>query len=330
MLQLQNTTPFAASMALFPNEDAVDTLYVMVKATFNIGAQATLVDEQAPPVAADVYWTEPGKSSIKFASDFHIGKPSTDIIMYGHACGLDKKPVHQLDVDLAVGETSKSIRIFGDRHWQEGHISAPAPFTSMAMVYEKAFGGFHVTKDGVTETDVRNPVGRGFAGSRKAEDMDGVPLPNLENPSQLIMTPTDLPVPACFGACAPHWQPRVAYAGTYDEQWQTTRAPYLPEDFDRRFFNVAHPDMVYPGYLSGGEPVQITNMHPKGMLQFEVPRVRLLARVMMADKEVTPDFHLETLILDPNHLQMSMVWRAAVLCDKKTLKISDIKISLLR
>lgn len=330
MLQLQNNTPFAASMALFPNEDAVDTLYVMVKASFDISADLTLAEEQSPPVATDVYWTEPGKSSIKYASDYHIGKPSTDIIMLGHACAPDKKTATQLDVSLSVGQVAKTVRVFGDRRWRHGRMTPTATFTTIPLVYEKAYGGIHITKDKVVESDLRNPVGRGFAGSRNDEDMDDVPLPNLEDPANLITTPTDQPAPACFGACAPNWQPRVNYAGTYDEQWQTSRAPYLPQDFDRRFLNVAHPDLVCPDYLQGGEQIRITHMHPRGELKFEVPRVQLLTRVKLAGKELMPVSYLESLILEPNQLRMSLVWRAAIQCDKQALKISEINIALLR
>jgi len=330
MLQLQNNTPFAASMALFPNEEAIDTLYVMVKASFNIAGQLTLADDQAKPVAADVYWTEPGKSSLKYASDFHTGKPATDIIMLGHACAPGKQATTQLDVQLSVGQVNKTVRVYGDRQWRDGAMTRPATFTTMPMVYEKAYGGVHFVDGRLAESETRNPVGRGFAGSRKTEEMDGVPLPNLEDPASLITSPNDRPAPACFAASAPNWQPRVGYAGTYDEVWQTTRAPYLPEDFDKRFLNVAHPELVYPDYLQGGEAVRITNMHPRGELKFDVPRVQMISRVNMAGQEITPMFNLETLILEPNQLQMNLVWRASVACDKNALKISEIKIGLMR
>jgi hypothetical protein len=316
MLQLHNNTPFAASMALFPNEEAIDTLYVMVKASFSIADKLTLTDEQAKPVAADVYWTEPGKSSLKYASDFHTGKPATDIIMLGHACTPGKQEATQLDVQVSVGQVNKAVRVYGDRQWRDGQMTRPATFTTMPMVYERAYGGVRFVDGRLAESETRNPVGRGFAGSRKTEEMNGVPLPNLEDPSNLIASPQDQPAPACFAASAPNWQPRVGFAGTYDEKWQTTRAPYLPEDFDKRFLNVAHPDLVYPDYLQGGESVRITNMHPRGDLDFEVPRVQMIS--------------LETLILEPNQLQMSLVWRASVSCDKQALKISEIKIALMR
>ncbi len=317
-------------MALFPNEDAVDTLYVIVKATFNIAKDFTLADDQPEPVAADVYWTEPGKSSLKFASDMHIGKSATDIIMIGHACAPEQKETTQLDVGLSVGKVKKQVRVFGERQWQDGRITAPAAFKTMALVYEKAFGGDHVIADKLDSADTRNPVGKGFAGKRKVEEMNGMPLPNLEDPAQLIRDYTDTPNPACFACCAPNWQPRVEFAGTYDEVWKTTRAPYLPTDFDKRFLNVAHPDLVYPGFLQGGEPVRISGMHPKGDLQFDVPQVGLATQITMAGNVEQPDFELDTLLLDPNQLKLSMVWRAALPCDKKALKISEIKIALSR
>ncbi len=330
MLQLKNNTPFIATMALFPNEDAIDTLYVMAKATFTMGHELMLSEEQSNLITSDIYWAEPGTSSIKHASDMHIGKPSSDIIMLGQAYAPNNQAVTKLDVSLSVGKVNKTIRVFGDRQWWDGRITQPAPFTSMAMVYENAFGGSHIVDDQIAASDNRNPLGQGFAGARSADEMSGVHLPNLEDPSHLIHSHTDQPQPVCFAACAPNWQPRASFAGTYDEQWQSTRAPYLPEDFNKRFLNVAHPDLIYPGYLQGGEPVHILNMHPAGPLYFEVPRVGLRARVMIAGSEITPEFNLETLTLEPNELCMSLTWRAAVTCDKKALKISKIEISLLQ
>ena len=330
MLQLHNNTRFATGMALFPNEDAIDTLYVIVKATFNIGAELTLADEQAPPVESDVYWTEPGKSSLKYASDMHTGKPAADIVMLGHACVPEKKEATQLDVNLTVGRVSKTVRVFGDRQWQDGKITKPAPFRTMPMVYEKAYGGVHIANGEVAGTETRNPVGRGYAGTRKSGDMNGVPLPNLEDPRQLIREPGDQPAPACFGFCAPHWQPRVAHAGTYDDIWRKTRAPYLPKDFDKRFLNMAHPDLIFPGALLGGEPVSIGHMHPAGALKFEVPSLRLVTRVKLAGREEVPEPQLETLIIEPNLLRFSMVWRAALPCDKQLLKVSEVKIATSR
>lgn len=328
MLQLINKTPFAASMALFPNQHCIDTLYVMVRASFNIGPQWTLLDEQLPLVEADIYWGEPETSSLKYASDYHIGKPKTDIVMTGLACAPGKQSVKKLDVSLSVGAVNKTIRVFGDRQWIDGQFSDPIPFQTMLLVYEKAFGGMYYVEGEIESADERNPLGCGYSGSRSAKDMNGVPLPNLENPANLITNPLETPTPACFGFCAPAWQPRVSFAGTYDEQWQTLRAPYLPEDFDSQFFNMAHPDLIYPGSLKGGESVSISGMHPNGELRFDLPKLNLVSQIKQAGQINSQAFMLETLHIEPNLLQLSMVWRAAYPCDKKALKIEEIKVSL--
>jgi len=93
---------------------------------------------------------------------------------------------------------------------------------------------------------------------------------------------------------------------------------------------LAHPDLVYPGYLKGGEPVEITNMHPGGTMTFKVPQVKLATAVTVAERSVQPQFNLETLIIEPGILKLSMVWRAAMQCDKKALEISEIKITTIK
>ncbi len=330
MLQLKNNTPSAASMLLLPDEHAIDTLYITVKATFDIGAPLRLSKNQPPPQETDIYWGEPGLSSIKYASDNHLGKPSTDIVMVGDAYAPRGIIVTRLDVDLSVGQLSKKVRVFGDRSWHDGQMTAPQPFKTMPMIYERAFGGVYILDGESVSTEVKNPVGRGYIGERPVSEINGLLLPNLEDPAQLVCTYTDQPTPVCFGFCAPHWQPRAAYAGSYDETWQSNQAPYLPADFDKRFFNMAHQDLIYPGFLQGGEAVKVTHMHPDGDIQFDVPRIRFSVTAEIADATIQAAMNMETLILEPNSLQMSIVWKGAVCCDKKTMKIGSVKINLLR
>lgn len=330
MPHLENQTRFAANTALLYNEEGIETLYIVVKATFKLGRTPALADEQPAPFATDVYWGEPGRSSLKYAADVHTGKPATDIVMLGDACLPEHTETTVLDVSLAVGAVNKTVRVFGDRYWQEGHITAPAPFTTMPMIYENAFGGAHIVDGQVDSIEPRNPVGKGYAGTRTAAQSNGLPLPNIEDPALLIRNIDDRPVPACFGFSAPSWHPRGLLGGTYDEAWRKHRAPYLPRDFDKRALNSAHPDLVYPRFLFGGEPVRITHMHPAGAIEFEVPRVALYAHVDIAGKHESPAFNLETLLLEPNRLIASLVFRAALPCDKKSGKIDRVKIALTR
>lgn len=334
MLQLKNTTPFEATMSLFPNERGIDTLYVVLKATFSIGEKVAAAEKQAPIVMADEYWGEPGQSSLKYASDIHLAKPATDVVMVGEARAPGKNPVAQLDVMLAVANRRKIVRVFGERHWENGiaglRMAAPEPFESMPLVYERAFGGIHEVDPGKQEILVmaENPVGRGFKGKRSNSELKDTLLPNLEDPAKLISKPGDRPRPACFGCLAPYWEPRKSFAGTYDEAWQKSRSPYLPDDFDPRFFNAAHPDLICQGYLRGGEPVRITNMSPRGPLAFNLPVCEFEVSIRIAGKIENPPLNLETVLIEPGESRFSMLWRGALECDKKALKIEQIAINL--
>lgn len=329
MLQFKNTTPFAAEMFLFPNADAIDTLYTVVNASFKMSDEFQLAEQQKEPCIADIYWgDEPAASSLKYPSDAHIGKPATDIAMMGKACAIDQQPVQQLDVNLQVGSINKTVKVYGDRYWQNGQITQAEPFTSMALVYEKAFGGQHLGDDDIRSIEARNPVGCGYAGDRIAHDMNGNKLPNVECPNQLIKYHTDTPVPSCFGFIAPFWSQRSAYAGTYDANWESTKAPYLPDDFDARFLNMVSPDLIFPGFLKGGEQVTINNMHPSGPISFTLPRIKLNCKVDVAGELQTAEFNIETLLLEPNLLQYSLTLRAALPCGRHISRINDITVSL--
>lgn len=334
MLQLKNNSPFEAEIALFPDEDGIDTLYTAIKATFTIANKIEISEEQQPVVMADEYWGEPLETSLKYASEVHLTKPSTDIVMIGEACAQDKRPVTQLDVALAIAGVRKTVRIFGNRHWDSGflglNMTPPDPFDSMPIVYEKAFGGFHeVDKESQKKLyEARNPIGIGFKGKKTKKELNGARLPNLENPAQLIKKPGDQPMPACFSYVSSSWMPRASYAGTYDEKWMKKRAPYLAKDFDSRFFNAASPDLVYKGYLKGGEPVTITNMSLNGNIKFTLPVCELETSVRIAGSIENPPVNLETVLLEPNESRFSMLWRSAVKCDKKTLKVEQIDINL--
>lgn len=330
MLQLKNATPFAAKIAVFPNEKGIDTLYSIVKGSFLLENAWVLADEQLPPQEEDEYWGEPGQSSIKAASDFHIGKPATDIVMVGEACAPQGRAVSLIDVELCVGQVNKKVRVYGDRVWQRGQISSPKPFTTMPLTYERAFGGRHQIDDKKYLAEERNPVGCSFKGKRSSNEMEGTLLPNIENPDQLIQYQNDTPEPAGFGFCAPDWLPRRQFAGTYDEAWQKKRAPYLPKDFNSSFLNAAHPDLIYPGYINGGEELYIKNMHPDGEIRTSIPQVNIKCDIELKGQTHSPLMNLETLILEPNQKQLSMVWRAAFECDKQVLNINEIVLKLTR
>ncbi len=327
MLQLANETPFVAALSLLPDVRGVDALHVVVKATFTLGDSLAVAEQQRPLLLADESWGEPGASSLRYAADIHLAKPATDVVLVGSAHAPDRRPVTTLDTQLTVGRLRKRVRVVGDRLYNGrvlgAALDAAQPFTSMPLVYERAFGGVHVidAEKGKIKAEEANPVGRGFRAEKRRKELKGTLAPNLLDPSQSER-------PAGYGFVAPNWKPRRDFAGTYDAAWERERAPYLPADFDPRFFNAAHPDLVADGYLLGGEPVELIHLSPRGRLSFRLPRCGLDIAVRLDGASERPSCHLETVLVEPDDERLSMLWRAALPCDKKALRLQRVEIKL--
>jgi hypothetical protein len=324
VLQLDNQTPFHAVLAIFPNCDAVDTLYVVTKATLNLRPKLALAASQVPTTLADEYYGDPTTSSLKQVSEMHIGKPGTDVLLLGRAWAANAQAVQQTWVGVRVAERQKALRVWGDRTWQrDGTPSAAQPFEAMPLVWERAYGGLQELSDRVLAEE-RNPVGVGFVAGRSVEETVGLPVPNLENPATPLERHGQTVTPACFAPTAAHWLPRRGFAGTYDENWQRKRAPYLPADFDRRFLQCAAPELTFDRYLQGMEPVEVRGATPDGNLSFALPVAGLEVIVRIDGAVEHPPVNLETVLIEPDENRMCMTWRAALPCDRKVLRIEKV------
>lgn len=330
MLQLDNQTPFACAFAVLPNRDGIDTLYVVVKATVNLRPKLALAPTQIPPSSVDEYYEAPDNSSLRQLSEMHIGKPGTDVLLVGCARAPQGRLAEDVIVSMSVAERTKQVLVMGDRAWRsDGRPSEPVAFDAIPLVWERAFGGMHTVEERVFAEE-RNPIGVGFRGKLSADVMVGQPVPNLEDPTAPMGSWDDRPTPACFAPIAPSWLPRRAFTGTYGAAWQRQRAPYLPADFDMRFFHSASPEMCFDRYLQGAEHVQIQGASDDGPIEFTVPTVRPTIEVMLAGKPEEPVANLETLLFEPDENRASMTWRAALPCDRKVLKVETISIKLRR
>jgi hypothetical protein len=328
MLQFKNHTPFAGTILALPDPAGVDSLYTVVKATFTLGKTIGLAEEQVPVSLAARHYGEPDRSSIHIPSDISLMKPGTDVLLIGHAHAPDGRSTTQMDVSLRVGPISKRVRVFGDRVWRMGvTMSRPAPFDTMPLVWERAYGGSDERR-GKVRAETRNPVGTGFHAPDGGDPDEEFYLPNLEDPSHLISSLRHSPPPACFAPIAPHWEPRRSYAGTFDERWQQERAPYLPDDFDPRFLQIAPSDQVAIGYLEGGETVVVLGATPAGLLRFRLPQVELSVDYVVDGSVVPRPTALDTVVIEPDLERVQLVWRSALACDRKALRVRAVHASL--
>ncbi|MDE2051579.1 MAG: DUF2169 domain-containing protein, partial [Gammaproteobacteria bacterium] len=286
-----------------------------------------LAREQVPVTLADEFYGDPTDSSLRATSEIHIGKAGTDVLLAGRAWSPQGQAVREAFVRVVAAERHKTIRVLGDRVWQSGGTpSVPEPFEAMPLVWERAFGGVHPLEDRMLAEE-RNPIGVGFAGRRSAQELTGHPVPNLENPHEPLERQGQIPTPVCFAPTAPHWLPRRAFAGTYDDLWQRKRAPYLPLDFDPRFLQCAAPELAFDRYLRGGEPIEVHGASPEGPIAFAIPAANLHVEVRVAGSREHPPVNLETVLLEPDENRVSLTWRAALPCDRKVLKAEKVTVT---
>jgi hypothetical protein len=329
LLQVANKSPFVPLLNVLADETGLDTLYVVIKGTFTLAAQPTLAEKQVPPTPEDVYWGEPATSSLKYASETHLGKRGTDVVLVGHAHAPQGRPVSEMLVGIRVAGRQLAARVWGERKWRPvlGGITSPEPFTKIPLVYERSFGGHHDDGHGHILVDERNRVGVGFRGRRSEPESVVCKVPNLEDPQKPLKHFGDKPPPVGFGFIAPSWQQRYRYAGTYDAAWKKDRAPYLPKDFDRRFNNAAPADLAFDTFLEGGEPLSMMGTSPEGPIRASIPKEKPSVLVLMAGQWLTPPVQLETVIVEPDEGRLCLTWRAALACDKRALKIRSVTVT---
>jgi hypothetical protein len=332
MWAIDNQTPFSAERAWVRDKNGAEVWLVAVKGTFliNPDGKLSLAEEQEKVHLAPEFKGLPEASSLNYDSDLHHKKHSTDILIQGDAWAPEAKPVRKLNVSLQIGPINKVVRIIGDRIWKKSIIglrmSKPLPFLKMPVTYERAYGGTDlISKDPKHHGwELRNPVGCGFA--TKPEHLVGKPLPNIEDPTDLIRNWKDNPKPAGFGPIAGHWSPRVELAGTYDQNWEENRLPLLPDDFNETYYQCAPSDQQIPGFLKGGERFLIKNMTPGGRIEFYLPIVTIGFTTHFESGPSVEHhgvLHTVRIITDKNKNKLVLVWHTHLECHHRVLKLAS-------
>ena len=209
----------------------------------------------------------------------------------------------------------------------------------MATLAVKA--SYEVGKDGVGDGQYpRNPVGKGYAVYDQRERIDGLSLPNIEDPTDLLRPDRLLvgrpenwwrqPLP---WSC--NWFPKLNYPrivhfrgvprGIPDDDrmvpevrrgWldpghaRKVAAMTLSDPLDGRCADAASPALVFP-LLRGDEPIELTGLTPEGrmVLQFPNDRPRVLVRWGGKVHEVAVVPH--RILISTLEMGVYVVWHAA-------------------
>jgi hypothetical protein len=193
----------------------------------------------------------------------------------------------------------------------------------MPLTYDRCFGGIDEKAGLDPQVPAFRPwcewnyLGRGFCGARTVESIHEKPLPNIEDPENLIRSWDTRPVPVGCGFFPRNSKPRSLFAGTYDEQWKSTRAPEAPEDFRFDLYNGAHQSLQVSGYLVGNESVTLENVTPGGgTVEFLLPCIRPRLTVKRGDSSFSVAAPLDTLVFVPDRKVFYQVWRGVVAIEK--------------
>ncbi|MDJ0943331.1 MAG: DUF2169 domain-containing protein [Kiloniellales bacterium] len=322
-------------------------LGVLVKRSYDVvhGKRCARAEGDRPLIAGDQHFGDPMNSTVEFESDFVPFKLATDVVLNGRAFAPKGEAVTELTASLAVGQHRKDIVVIGDRmarhrKGQTPLFTDPEPFTEIELRYERAFGGIDIYSDRKLACPyARNHLGRGFAIRNIKEAVEGLPLPNIEDPQDRL-TPErlcidhfihmdKLPMPQGFGWFLKYWRPRALLAGvmpadreTEQELRKIYRQAVPPEqlelydqtelpDMDFRFFNGASQGLALP-YLKGDEGIRLSGLAAEGDVVFGLPKERPEIGLDIGSGVQEPDVVLQTVMIRMEERQVDLVWRGAV------------------
>jgi hypothetical protein len=295
MLQVMNASGLTARLLVVPDIHGLDAALVVVKGAFSLRTGKRL-DEHPALITADVWTGEPNHSRLREVSDIAFGKQSTDVLLCGSAYAPGGVAQPEILVSARVGAVRKTMRVMGARTWKKSwwgeYPTAPEPFYVQALDWA----------------------------------LDHAAPPVIEDPRQPCKRRQG---PRSLWGCGPippSWPSRRRYAGTYDAAWQRQRAPFLPVDFDPRFFQVAPPDQQVPGHLQGGEPIELINCTADGLCCAMVPTVKLRARAIVGSVDYDLPLHLGTLAIWPDGELLEMVWHGLLPLGRKILHLKRVHI----
>ncbi len=310
-----------ADVAVALDKTGREHLVVVVKATYRIPANGKTPRPIVPPqplATSDIFAGEAGLSAPLYEADFVRHKSKCDVLFNASAHTPGERLIEELGVAVRVGDMRKTLRVTGDRQWGKSLLtsaSRPRPFATMPLHYGRAFGGTRQYRHGeqiLTEAFHLNLIGTGY--NKRASLADGLALPNLEALDTPVTRPDGEYAPVALSAVARNWLPRRRLAGTYDEHWQKEIFPFLPADFDERYFQCAPPDQQID-YPRGGEQVVLINlMKKREEVHFKLPKLtNLPIKILAADYQVhTPPIVADTLYFEPDEERFSVVWRTSV------------------
>jgi Uncharacterized protein conserved in bacteria (DUF2169) len=345
---------YDAVLDFAPARSIPELAYLIVKQTFKIG-RGSCVLTTPEPLAHDI---RDDKLEPRFppGSDFWTQKEATDVVVRGSAFAPGGRPTRSMTISVSVGDFTKSICVFGERilEWRSDgrpRIPEAEPFTEMPLTYANAYGGIDPrpkmeapkSPEEFLEFDLfhypglypRNHFGKGYLVEHGP--LPGFPLPNLENPADLLTEQRLVvgdprlwyrqPTPWCYDWTNPVMFPRQAYLGLSphfpppaDQSLPEIAAGILPADYaeqfgaDRddpsppaEFYQEASQGMHFKA-LAAGTPIRIDGMDPVfERIEFRLPASPPI-QLFLEGNELPTTTSLSNCVITPAESRLELVY----------------------
>lgn len=334
-MNLLNATEMPAAWTMATDPSAREHVVVVVKGTFAIRGdggpvEGLPVEQQVPLVMADTFTGAPGYSAPLLEADFCLRKARCDVLVNGTAYAPEGRAVERVRVGVKIGAWQKAFDVVGDRIWeQRGGQLSPSPgnrFTTSPVTYDCAFGGVDDLEPERSSAYMENPVGRGYGVMRPPERYLGRRLCNTEDPRHPVTQPWGAYRPMSLGPVGRGWQPRLGYAGTYDQNWIDHVFPFLPADFDERHYQAAPADQQIDE-PKGGEEVVLLNLIPEGRTRFRLPFIEVpVAFFPHLGPAIRDRCTLDTVLIEPDEQRACLTWRASLPLRHNILELAEVLI----
>jgi hypothetical protein len=319
-MSVDNRTPFPALAFRQYNLEGELAGIVVARGTFRLTNNGPLMiaEEQHPLVMSDTYEGDPHKTPQLACTDLAPFKPGTDVTFLGAAFPPGGVASSSWNCGLTVGPVSKRLRVHGPRVWRahsrktwrglldrtkedaldHWELTEGEPIEYLSLDWRLAFGDLDANESGTPLA--RNPIGRDVVDQQAYLDRSEWPAPQIEDEAHPILSVGDRPAPAGLGPLSPFWKDRAERAGTYDDKWLKERHPLLPTDFDYRFWQAAHPDLVAEPWLQGDEAFELQNLLPGWeTLKGRLPNIGLYVEI-----DQKPNSSEGWMVLDGVHFDM--------------------------
>ncbi len=311
-------------IAFFPTHDqhGNQAQLLVVKQSFEFDKKGNVMtlSPSLPIVMADEYSGEPLKSGLKNASEVVPYKHGFEF--YGTFASYPPKGkqarVVEVNVSLSTGQldTSKTLRVTGERRWRRSLLglvaSDPKPICRVELNYDVAFGG-----SAEQHSHSENPIGRGY--KLKNKHAHGAILPQVEYQDHVLRKPSHSTPVAGYSPLPNHWQPRLAFQPKIEQEGAATAASLFQAAPAPRYFNAAPQDQIIDQPYGDGWQLHMTGFfcdHDYGnTISVALPYQPLKVKMMTKQKEKRIPLTCDTLVVDSDNMQFSLLWRTLLPMD---------------